>query len=665
MCRVEERVYISADGHRSKFEDTFPCDKSRKGRLCADVKKRTTEYYPKKGSIARSDTPSPVNPPTPTGTGAYIVQPRRPSSSGGRPSTRDGPKALKPEIIIEFGASKGKGKKYPSVSVSTKAYKRTSHGGSSNDEIAIDSPGSDASHTMRTGFIEAPLAPQAAYGHSDSYSTTPTLSHGYHHRHTSSSSSYTGSSRTPSLYVTSDPDLDSPPSTRNTRLPPAITQAPSSPSKSRAQTGPSSSGYNTTLITPHGYSVDSRASDGHLTHDYQDPADRSASSRASSGASGKSRRGKEPERSGRRKDEERRRQEEMDREVAEALSRENVKQVRFEVGRAEARANERAENLLAQKEKDRATVREEARREQQLRDEEDVRQRRKERDEEDARQRRKEKERPKPVISNSSSKRPSSRRGSMTMTRAERDEQQRLLDADLERMQNESRAAEAREREERAATLRQQQQDTAYYNPRTGGMPTSTSGLARRDSQSRRGSFSAEVRPTLGRSNSNARRTSIIQPNPPPINTQVASTYGRPPSARTHQPPPVSFPSNFNNTGRPPSARRPSFSSQEPPFLPPSARGSGSSIDNPFATGPAVLSPPAVIHQDPWDARSMQDALPTPTRQSDGRYTMQRRGEDVLSSAAQRASRAMNRSAFETDSDDDDEVTHGHGRRRR
>ncbi|KAF2824136.1 hypothetical protein CC86DRAFT_51040 [Ophiobolus disseminans] len=654
MCRVEERVYISADGHRSKFEDTFPCDKSRKGRLCADVKKRTTEYYPKKGSIARSDTPSPINPPTPTGSGAYIVQPRRPSSSGGRPSTRDGQKALKPEIIIEFGGSKSKGKKYPSVSVSTKAYKRSSLGASSNDDmIAVDSPGSDVSNTVHTGFIEAPLAP---YGHSDGYGATPAVPHSYHHRHTSSTSSYTGSSRTPSLYITSDPELESTTTTRNTRLPPAIhnpsnTFAPSSPSKSRANAGTSSNSYNTTVITPHG--VESRTADGYLTHDYQDMGDRSASSRASSGASGKSRRGKEPERTGRRKDDERKRQEELAREVAESLAQENKKQVRFEVGRAESRATERAENLLAQKEKDRAAVREEARQREQQ-----------QRDDEAARERKRERERSKIVPSNSTVKRQSgSRRGSMTMTRAERDEQQRLLAADLDRMQNETRAAEAREQAERAATLRQQQQDTSYYNPRTGGMPSSSSGLVRRDSQSRRNSFTSEVRPNLGRSNSHSRRTSIIQPNPPQINTQVAQTgYARPPSARTHQPPPVSFPSNFNNnTTRPPSARRPSFSSQELPFTAPSARGSGSSMDNPFA---APLSPPTIIHQDPWDARSMVDALPAPSRQTDGRYTMQRRGEDVLSSAAQRASRALNRSAFESDSDDN-EVTHGHGRRRR
>jgi hypothetical protein len=250
------------------------------------------------------------------------------------------------------------------------------------------------------------------------------------------------------------------------------------------------------------------------------------------------------------------------------------------------------------------------------------------------------------------------------MTRAERDEQQRLLAADLERMESEQRAAEIRDRAERAALLMQQQQDPAYYSTRTGGMSSTAPGLARRDSQSRRGSFSSEVRPTLGRTNSH-RRASIVQPNPPTINTQVAQgSYQRPPSARTHQGPPVSFPTNFNNTtARPPSARRPSFSSQDLPF----ARGSGANLENPFAP---VSSAPVTIVQDPWDARTSHDPTPS-SRQSDGRYATQRRGEDVIGSAARQASRAMGRaagmeySAFETSSEDEDVRTHAPVRRRR
>jgi hypothetical protein len=75
MCRVEERIYISAEGHRSKFEETCPCDKARNGKLCSKVKTRTTEYYPKRGIVPRNDTPSLINPPTRTGTGTYLGQP--------------------------------------------------------------------------------------------------------------------------------------------------------------------------------------------------------------------------------------------------------------------------------------------------------------------------------------------------------------------------------------------------------------------------------------------------------------------------------------------------------------------------------------------------------------------------------------------------------------
>ena len=651
------------------FEDAYPCDKARHGRLCAKVKRRTTEYYPKKGTIARNDTPSPINPPTPTGTGTYLVQQRRPSSSSGRPSTSDKTKAIKPEIIIEFPSRNDKSKKYPSISVSGKASKRISIGSGSIDDVAVESPGSDASHTIRTGYPEASLPPHpAAYGHADGYNTPPTISrgHGYHHRHTSSTSSYTGSSQPPSLYVTSDPDYDSPTKTRDARLPPAIhhssSGAPSSPSKPRGQTSISSGGYNITLVTPNDRTHDTHASESLYAADYHDFADRSASSHASSGASGKSRRPRDSEQPRKKKDEERRRQEQMDREDAETRAKdENVKQVRFELGRAESRAKERAETLLAEKEKQRAADREETRRRE-----------RQEREDEAARERKKEKI--KVPAGNSSSKRLSqSRRSSKTLTAAEAEEQRRLLAADLGQMQGESLLAEARDREERNALLRQQQQDPSYYNPRTGGMSGNGSGLVRRDSVTRRGSISAtDARPTLTRANSTStRRTSIVQPNPPQINTQVQPGYTRTPSARTHAPPPVSFPSNFNT--RPPSARRPSFSSQENPFAAPPTRGSGSSIDNPFVPAPQVLSPSVTVHQDPWDARTMRDALPNTRQTSDGRYTMERRGADVINSAgthsaAREATRAMGRVAgfahdYETDSDDD--VTQGHARRRR
>lgn len=688
MCRVEERIYIGADGHRSKFEEAFPCDKSRGGRLCSKVKRRTTEYYPKKGTMSRDDTPSPINPPTPTGTGTYLTHERRPSGTGVRPSTRDGPKAIKPEIIIEFGSKKGKGTKYaPSVSVSTGAYNRSSLGASSvgSGDIAVESPGSDASHTIRTGFPEAPLPPPSGFSQADGYIATPPPPRA-HHRHNSSTSSFTGSSRTPSLYITSDPDYDSPTSHRTARYPPTIVHNPSTsvapPSPSRRQPVVSTGAYRTTLVTPQDFSHDMRTPDGLYPLDYAEFADRSASSHASSGAPEITRRGKDRDNQRKKKEDDRRRQEELDRQVAEEMAKEeNVKQVRFELGRAEARAQDRAERSLAEKEKIRAEDREEARRrnqkerekqdreDQAAKDREDARRRsqkereKQEREEQAAKDRKKDKSKP---PTNDFTKRPAgARRGSMTQAQIE--EQRRLLAAEGLHMQNEKAMAEARDREERLALSRQQQEMPGYWDPRGGDrtLSNTTSAIGRRNSITSRNGVSSTAPPTgLSRSNSN-RRPNVIQPNPPPINTQVPQNYtGRPPSARHQSGPPVSFPSNFNQDyNRPPSARRPSYS-QENPFAAPPTRGSGSSLDNPFAPAPSVLSPSATVH-DPWDARTMQDALPVARPAKDGRYTMQQRGEAVInrsvthSHAAQQATRAMGRAgvyedAFETDSEDDD-----------
>ncbi|CAO2652717.1 Nn.00g021280.m01.CDS01 [Neocucurbitaria sp. VM-36] len=662
MCRVDERIYISADGHRSKFEEAFPCDKAPRGRLCSKVKRRTTEYYPKKGTMSsRDDTPSPINPPTPTGTGTYLTQPRRPSGTVARPSTRDGQKAIKPEIIIEFGSKKSKGTKYPSVSVSTGTYKRSSLGASSvgSGDIAVESPGSDASHTIRTGFPEAPLPPSATFGHSDGYIPTPTTPHAHHHRHTSSTSSFTNSSRTPSLYITSDPDYDSPTSHRTARYPPTIVHNPSGvvpSSPSRNQTGATVGSYRTTVITPQEFSQEGRTPDGLFPLDYAEFADRSASSHASSGAPEITRRGKDRDERRKKKEEDRKRQEELDRQVAEEMAKEeNVKQVRFELGRAEARAQERAEKAYAEKEKERAEDREEARRRSQKERE------KREREEQAVRDRKKEKSKP-PV--NDFTKRPAgARRGSMTQAQIE--EQRRLLAAEGLAMQGERELAEAREREERLQASRQQQETPGYWDPRGGdrSLSNTTSAIGRRNSISRRNSVSSAAPPSgLSRSTSN-RRPNVIQPNPPAIITQVPQNYAaRPPSARQNGPP-ISFPANFNQDyNRPPSARRPSYSQQENPFAAPPTRGSGSSLENPFAPAPSVLSPSSVVH-DPWDARAMQDALPSTRQKSDGRYTMQKRGEAVINRStthdrAQQATRAMGRAAgfeddYETDSEDD------------
>lgn len=325
MCRLEERVYISPEGHHSKLEDSFPCDKSQNGKLCSKVNKRTTEYYPKRTGIPpRGDAPSPVNPPTPTGAGTFSLQ-RTSSSSYGRLVIRDGQLA----ISTDLSPKSHKSKKYNLGSNEHVSVNAT------DDDVAVESPGSDASHTIRTGFPKAPLPPQADYDPSDAYRTTPTVSHGYHHRHISSppthtgpsrtASSYTGSSRAPSLYVTSDPDYDSPSDKRSTNIPPAI----HNPSTVAAPSPP--------------------LPDTLSALDCQDFADRSGSSHASFGSASKIGRGQASGQLRKKKDEESKRQE---------LETENIKQVRFELGSPTSRARQRSESLIAEKKKRRAAERE-------------------------------------------------------------------------------------------------------------------------------------------------------------------------------------------------------------------------------------------------------------------------------------------------------------------
>lgn len=179
MCRIDERVYVRADGHESVFQDTALCERGRRrGKTCSDAKVRRTEYPDPTSS------PMASSPITPT----YNTRTRRPSVSS-RPSTRDGSiNSLKPEIHIEIG-SKGKGKSYvPTVSITTRKGKRLSTGSTS---------GSDASHAVRTGYPDVSPPPlEASHG---------TLRPQYaQQRHPSSDESFTGSSRVPSLYQTSD-----------------------------------------------------------------------------------------------------------------------------------------------------------------------------------------------------------------------------------------------------------------------------------------------------------------------------------------------------------------------------------------------------------------------------------------------------------------------------
>lgn len=665
MCRIEERVYVGADGHRTSYDVHYPCSKERSDRPCPDAKRTTKRSSHRRESFARDDTPSPINPPTPTSSGTYLVQQRRPSGSGSRPSTRDGSRTIKPEIVIEFGSKKDKGKKYSSVSASANTYNRSSLASLGSNDAAIDSLGSDNSYIYRTGFPEAALPPPSAFSQPTSYIATPTTSHGYHHRQTPSASS----SQTPSLYVTSDPEYEYDPPTprqRTTRYPPTVIHnppaaAPASPTRRRA--GDSSGLRQTTRVTPRLFSENTYTQDGLHPLDYDDLADRSGSSHASSGVSDTTRRPKVSD-DRRKKDEDRRRQEELDRQMAENLAHEdNIKQVRFELGRPAARAQERADKLQAEKEKERAVAREEARlkdkaerlqaekekeraaareearrRKHEESERERMAQEKREREEKMAKDRKKDKS--KPPTTDVFNKRPSGARrmSSSTMTPEMMAEKRRLLDAEQSQMQAEKQAAEEREREERLAAVKLQQETPAYYDPR--------SGMGRRNSITRHDSVASSTRPSgLTRSNSK-RRTSISQQTVPIINTQVPETHysARPPSSRTHAPPPLSFPSNFNSSSArpPPSARRPSFS-QDNPFA---AQPPRNAAENPF-THTSAMSPS--LGQDPWDLRTVENSLPVARPINEARYQpVQPRVEPARPSARQST---MYADAFDTGSD--------------
>ncbi|KAF2877320.1 hypothetical protein BDV95DRAFT_589918 [Massariosphaeria phaeospora] len=641
MCRVEKRVYVGSDGRRQEFEEPFPCDRARGSRLCSQVKRRTTEYFPKAPPV-RDDTSSPAsnNPPTPTGTGSYLIQERRPSGNvERRPSTREGPRVVKPpHIIIELGR-KDRSKKYPAVSVYPKiSSKRTSLGASS--DVAVESSGSDASYTYRTGLPEAPVVSADPLRQSHGYTTRPAVPQG--HRHTSSASSFTPSSQPPSLYATSDPD--SPSTRRPARYPPTIIHnplpggAPPSPTMSRAPaTGPSNS-YHITLASPHSSHREQVAPDGLTPLDYSDFVNNNVSSHASSSrapAPEITDRGADRERMRQQKAYERKRQEQADRRFAEELAKEEteVKQVRFELDRADTRAEQRAEQKLAESEKRRAEVREKERQRKQ----EDMA--RKEWEVREAEAKLKQGSRPPPTTTT----RRHSRRPSVSQADAE--ERKRLLLETEAQMAREREAAERRERDEKAALLRQQQQTTQYYNPRAGD---SGAGFSRRNSVSgRRGSVSGPPPPLtgLGRTNS-TRRVSISQPNPPALTAAFSQQqyHTRPPSSHHQNPPPPFFsPSSQQDY---PSARHAPHPSDNP-FAQPGLRSSTDT--NPFAARTSQENPFAQPHAA-WDTRNMHDALPTTLMSSahsrqvsdEGRYrTLQGRGEDVISRAARQATRSM------------------------
>ncbi|ORX99150.1 hypothetical protein BCR34DRAFT_141189 [Clohesyomyces aquaticus] len=740
MCRIEERVYRRPDGTSELVEVPYRCQDSRHGKLCSNV--TTIEYVSQPPSVTRDDASSPAsyNPPTPTGTGTYLVQKRQPSGISRRPSTRDGTtRAIKPEIIISIGGSKkDKGKGYTSAH-----RKRASLGASSiasSNEVHIDSPGSDASYTVRTGFPEAPLAPVNGFSQSPAYTTITTAPKG-HHRHTSSASSYTNSSRPPSFA-----EPDSPSTRRAPRYPPTIVHnpptgaatgfTPSSPTVTRAP-APSSPSYRVVAPKESTQPGVISSSDGLFPTDYAEFHDRSGSSNGSFTRAVEIT-DRDADRARQRKlkseAEKKKRQEEADEILARQLQEreqkrssqeqefqrslqeqerkhtlyeeelkraaqqssqqeQEQKQVRFELGRADARAKERAENQYAENEKRRAEDREEARRKQREqrereeraakdakkekpkernRLEEEKARRRKQQDEQDAKDakaRATEKRDPRPPTRDPPKRHSTqSRRNSVSQEYQQR-EREKLLAETQAQMAREREAADQRDREERAELLRQQQETSqSYWSPRRDDrypVANENPGVGRRNSVSgRRSSISSNAPMGLGRTNS--KRVSIHQPAPPaPINTSFQQTYAtRPQSSHFQQPPTPLFSPPM--AGRPgPSARRPSYSGERPSY----------NGENPFTPQPSMRHSPPMVSREPWDTRDMREALPREAapahhRQvSDDRHpTLRRRGEDDINKAKQATHKLGKAVGYENDyaiddSEDEEDRIAGYGPR--
>lgn len=308
------------------------------------------------------------------------------------------------------------------------------------------------------------------------------------------------------------------------------------------------------------------------------------------------------------------------------------------------------ENELAEKEKLRAEIREETRRQkQEEREKKDREEKVREKQDRDSRAlEKRKKEKSQPPVSYREPRPTTGRRNSLTQ--AQIAEQQRLLAAEQMHIEYERKTADAREREEQMAIFKQVQETSAYYDPRGGDRSLSgvQNSLVRRGSVSR-GNSGSVVAPTAGltRTGSN-RRASIVQPNPPALITPTQQTYStRPPSARQHNPPPVSYPAKFNQGyERPPSARRPSITSDQPFGMALNRSSVTSPTENPFSSNPSMSSSSTVSH-DPWDLRNVEAALPR-----DDRY--------AAHSRAQQATRAMGHassaytSVFDDDSDSPD-----------
>lgn len=568
MCRIDERVYVRTDGHESVFQDTVMCERGRsRGKMCSDARTRRTTYPDPTSSPVAS---SPVTP-------AYNTRTRRPSTSS-RPSTRDGPiTSIGNEIHIEIGSKKGKGKSYmPTVSITTGKAKRSSTGSTS---------GSEPSHTVRTGFPDMsppPLEPNRG-------GLRPRLRE---QRLPSSDESFSGSSRVPSLYRTSD-DYDTPSLVTTTTGASSVNQpiihngprrhVPSPIDSTRGHSSSPSSPYRTTEFKPSKVLDETPARAERNRHD---------SSYAPEIL------GRDEDRQRRR--DEKRRQEALDRDLAASVMHdENQKHVRFE-SRTKLQAGEQPKNSFAAHE-----ARRQGKKDQEARAS-------KEAEAKEASSKR--------STPSASSRRP--RRESVQLTAAQAAEQQHLVAAEAYQMQQERIKAEAIEREEgtqrivqhttrqnrQPISLQEQQQDLGYYDPRgerTTSQPSGQTPIIRRPSQS------GQQRPELGR------RSSTRESNAPRIRED-------------RRQPPVAYYNSVPLQPNLPSARerRPSLSHATNPFAPPTPT------------------------TDPWDHRNVRDALPGQTLPS-ARTPQVGHNFPQPQQASQRMNQAIYPGAFETDLEDD------------
>ncbi|KAL5409536.1 hypothetical protein PMIN06_006682 [Paraphaeosphaeria minitans] len=622
MCRIEEKVYIGSDGRSRTFQDTFDCDRARRrGKRCSKPEIRTREY---RGAppIARDDAPSPAsnNPPTPTGVGSYIVEERRPSASGGRrPSLRPAT-SLKPEIVIQIGSNKGRDAKYPRTHV-PKTYKSSSLGASStaSNEIAVDSPGSDASYPIRTGLPDTAVPHTPPFGQPQGYTARRAVPQT--HRHTASASSVT-TSQTPSLYTTSETEPDSPLGRHAPEYPRTVVHNsrgnPTPPTTTRGQTAQPSS-HRTRPGVPHSSSRDTSSSRDNADG-YSDFVDLYASSNVSNASST---RGAAPEVTDRAIDRERLRkkkqEQEEERRLDEAISQaekfaaeQAKKEVRFaalETGRYEERDRLRRE----QSEKKKAEEHRDRDRQRKNHSEKHI-----VKESEKRATKRPEREKTQPPTSYNQ-KQPSggrrSRRGSMTQ--ADFDEQARLLRQEELQMSLERTAAKQREQEEAI-----QQRYTTRPQPQTSN------------------SYSVGDARPAGR-----RRMSIV--DAPPVLTPVATTFAPQPTYAAR--PPSSHTQPYTTREQLPSARY-SPSQTAHPFAQLTQTSNSSMENNPFAapsTRPIhpSIPPVAVAHQHhyptiapstAWETQSKQTALPAYPPGQTAQYPSQ------AHSRAQQATRNLN-----------------------